>query len=80
MSDPSGYPVIREEVPTFYFIGVTTGRSSINRVFPLWTAELGHPEVVFEGIDCTIGHAAFDASCQRALTKFAKYVMVGKIA
>ena len=54
MSDPSRYPVVRKEVPTFYFIGVTTGKSSINRVFPLWTAELGHPEVVIEGIDCKL--------------------------
>lgn len=39
------------EVPTFYFIGVSTGQSSIMKVFPLWTKELGRPEVVLEGID-----------------------------
>jgi shikimate dehydrogenase len=38
-------------VPTFYFVGVTTGKSSINKVFPLWMEVLGRPEVVLEGID-----------------------------
>jgi len=37
--------------PTFYFIGVTTGRSSIMKLFPLWMKELGRPEVVIEGVD-----------------------------
>jgi shikimate 5-dehydrogenase len=37
--------------PTFSFIGVTTGQSSINRIFPRWMAELGRPEVVLDGID-----------------------------
>ena len=41
-------------VPTMYFIGVTTGQSSINKVFPLWMDILGRPEVVLEGIDCKI--------------------------
>jgi shikimate 5-dehydrogenase len=38
-------------VPTFYFIGVTTGKSSIMKVFPLWVRELGRPAVVVEGVD-----------------------------
>lgn len=57
MPDPSRYSIVRKEVPTFYFIGVTTGKSSINHVFPLWTAELGHPEVVLEGVDCRLNDA-----------------------
>ncbi len=40
--------------PTFYFIGVTTTRSSIMKVFPLWMQELGRPEVVIEGVDLEI--------------------------
>jgi shikimate dehydrogenase len=40
--------------PTFYFVGVTTGKSSIMKVFPLWMKELGRPEIVIEGIDCKI--------------------------
>ncbi|WP_374688146.1 shikimate dehydrogenase [Promineifilum sp.] len=37
--------------PTMFFIGVTTGKSSINKVFPLWMDVLGRPEVVLRGID-----------------------------
>lgn len=44
-------PGAAKTVPTFYFIGVTTTRSSIMKVFPLWMKELGHPEIVLEGID-----------------------------
>ncbi len=47
----SEYDIIAKEVPTFYFIGVTTGKSSIMKVFPLWMEVLGQPEVVIEGID-----------------------------
>jgi shikimate 5-dehydrogenase len=45
------YQIITKEVPTFYFIGVTTGHSSINKVFPLWMNLMGKPDVVLEGID-----------------------------
>ncbi|HTP00743.1 MAG TPA: hypothetical protein VMJ64_05160 [Anaerolineales bacterium] len=48
------YEVIKKTVPTFYFIGVTTGKSSIMKVFPLWMNVLGRPEVVMEGVDCKI--------------------------
>jgi shikimate 5-dehydrogenase len=48
------YQIVAKEQPTMYFIGVTTGQSSINRVFPLWMDILGCPEVVLEGIDCQI--------------------------
>ncbi|MBL8161330.1 MAG: shikimate dehydrogenase, partial [Anaerolineae bacterium] len=47
----TNYPVINKTQPTFYFVGVTTGKSSINSVFPLWMEVLGRPEVVLEGID-----------------------------
>jgi shikimate dehydrogenase len=40
--------------PTFYFIGVSTARSSIRKVFPLWMQELGYPETVLEGMDLKI--------------------------
>jgi shikimate 5-dehydrogenase len=46
--------VINKKVPTFYFIGVTTTKSSIMKVFPLWVKELSHPEIVIEGIDLKI--------------------------
>ncbi len=48
------YPVITKSVPTFYFIGVTTTKSSIMKVFPLWMKILGREEVVMEGVDCKI--------------------------
>lgn len=48
------YNITNKAVPTFYFIGVTTGKSSINKVFPLWMNVLGRPEVVLEGIDHAI--------------------------
>jgi shikimate 5-dehydrogenase len=47
----SEYNIATKEVPTFYFIGVTTGKSSIMKVFPLWMEILGRPELVIEGID-----------------------------
>ena len=48
------YQVVTKPVPTFYFIGVTTGKSSIMKVFPLWMKVLGREEVVMEGVDCKI--------------------------
>ncbi len=45
------YKIVEKEVPTFYFVGVTTGKSSINKVFPLWMDVLGRPDVILEGID-----------------------------
>jgi len=48
------YSIITKKVPTFYFIGVTTGKSSIMKVFPLWMKVLGREDVVMEGVDCLI--------------------------
>jgi len=45
------YIVVKKEQPTFYFIGVTTGQSSIMKIFPVWMQILGHPEIVLEGVD-----------------------------
>jgi len=50
----NSYPILTKTIPTFFFIGVTTSKSSIMKVFPLWMKELGRPEVVIEGIDCKI--------------------------
>jgi len=44
-------------VPTMYFIGVTTSKSSIMKLFPLWAKELGLKDAVLKGIDIEI-HAA----------------------
>lgn len=40
--------------PTFYFVGVTTGKSSIMRVFPQWAEYLGLENVRIKGIDCKV--------------------------
>ena len=44
MTEPSAavspFQVVTKTVPTFNFIGVTTGKSSIMKVFPLWMKEL----------------------------------------
>lgn len=48
------FDIQTKSVPTFYFIGVTTGKSSIMKVFPLWMQILGRPEIVIEGIDLKI--------------------------
>ncbi|BCP55521.1 hypothetical protein K32_41380 [Kaistia sp. 32K] len=37
--------------PTFYFIGVTTAKSSIMKVFPEWARHLGLGDVEMKGID-----------------------------
>ncbi len=37
---------------TFYFIGMTTAKSSIMKVFPKWAQHLGLGDVPIQGIDC----------------------------
>jgi shikimate dehydrogenase len=49
--ETGGYRVVRKPQPTFYFIGVSTGKSSIMKVFPLWMRELGRPDIAIEGVD-----------------------------
>ena len=56
------------KVPTFYFIGVTTGQSSIMRVFPKWAEALGL-DAVMKGIDLPL-HAP--AEMYREVTEFLK--------
>lgn len=43
--------MIPPQQPTFYFIGVSTAKSSSRRVFPQWMATLGRPEVTLVGLD-----------------------------
>jgi shikimate 5-dehydrogenase len=45
--------------PTMYFIGVTTGQSSIMRIFPVWAKALGIDGVI-KGIDIAIHAPAED--------------------
>ena len=55
--------------PTLYFIGVTTGRSSIMRVFPAWARHLGLGDAAIKGIDFPL-HA--DPAAYRAAVQFIK--------
>ncbi len=41
----------RADKPTLYFIGVTTGKSSIMKVFPEWARYLGLGDCTIKGID-----------------------------
>ncbi|GBF34281.1 shikimate 5-dehydrogenase I alpha [Desulfocucumis palustris] len=55
-------------VPTMYFIGVTTTKSSIMKVFPLWAKDMGLDAAIV-GIDIAI-HA--DAGVYREVVDFIK--------
>lgn len=54
--------------PTMYFIGVTTGQSSIMRIFPIWAKALGL-DACIKGIDITLHAPAED---YRAAVEFIK--------
>ncbi|WP_194841499.1 shikimate dehydrogenase family protein [Sporosarcina obsidiansis] len=56
-------------VPTMYFIGVTTTKSSIMKLFPEWAKELGLENAVLKGIDMEI-HA--DPEDYRTVVNFIK--------
>jgi shikimate 5-dehydrogenase len=52
MSAASSEPrLVPASKPTIYFIGVSTGSSSILRIFPAWAKELGLGEAQIVGID-----------------------------
>ena len=53
--------LVPAEAPTIYFLGVSTGSSSIQRVFPVWAADLGLDGAVLQGIDLPVGAPAADA-------------------
>jgi shikimate 5-dehydrogenase len=55
--------------PTFYFIGVTTGKSSIMQVFPKWAAHLGLGDVDICGIDMVLHDSVEN---YRAVVQFLK--------
>jgi shikimate 5-dehydrogenase len=55
--------------PTLYFIGVTTGQSSIMKVFPAWAEHLGLADAAIVGIDFPL-HA--DGALYRDAVSFIK--------
>lgn len=59
----------KAKVPTMYFIGVTTTKSSIMTLFPEWAKALGLKDVVLKGIDLEI-HA--DPAEYRKVVEFIK--------
>ena len=61
-SPSSEYHIVTQPTPTFYFIGVTTGKSAMMRLFPLWAEELGRPEVVIKGMDLKLHDEPFGLS------------------
>ncbi|MES0864321.1 shikimate dehydrogenase [Ruegeria sp. SCPT10] len=56
--------------PTFHFIGVTTGKSSIMKVFPEWAKYLGLGDVEMSGIDL-VPHDTVDN--YRTVVQFLKH-------
>jgi shikimate 5-dehydrogenase len=50
----SKYKIIKKARPTFYFIGVTTSKSSIMKIFPSWMKEIDRPDITLKGIDLKI--------------------------
>ncbi len=52
-ADKNGFNAVPATQPTLYFIGVTTGSSSIMKVFPEWAKALGI-DAVIKGIDIGI--------------------------
>ena len=47
----AGYEIITRAAPTLTFIGMTTGQSSIRRVFPLWAEQLSLDRAQLVGVD-----------------------------
>lgn len=62
-------PYLPATRPTMYFIGVSTGQSSIMKVFPRWAEYLGIPDAQIKGIDFPL-HA--EPGAYRAAVEFIK--------
>lgn len=63
-------PYADNDKPTFYFIGVTTGQSSIMKLFPKWAEALNLGDVQIKGMDLPI-HA--DPEIYREAVGFIKH-------
>lgn len=48
---PIKHEIVHHDVPTMYFIGVTTGSSAIMKLFPLWADVLGLDDAQLIGVD-----------------------------
>jgi shikimate 5-dehydrogenase len=65
--DQPGVALVAATRPTMYFIGVSTGSSSIRSVFPRWAEHLGIADAELVGIDLPL-HA--DPALYRAVVEF----------
>lgn len=54
------YAVVGQPVPTMYFFGVTTGKSSSRHMFPVWAEILGLRNAQLVGVDLPINAPAED--------------------
>src|SRR5215469_11272033 len=45
------YHITRQDVPTIYFIGVTTGQSTMTRIFPYWASIMDLDNAQLIGVD-----------------------------
>ena len=66
----SYFNLIPAKKPTFYYIGVTTTKSSIMKVFPRWAIHLGLGDTPIVGIDCKIHDKP---EIYRKIVEFIKY-------
>lgn len=48
------FEIVKKDEKSFYFIGVTTTKSSIMKIFPLWTEALGHSDIKIYPYDLKI--------------------------
>lgn len=68
-ADKDGFNATPATQPTMYFIGVTTGKSSIMKVFPEWEKALNLGGAVMKGIDIAIHE---DPEVYRKVVSFIK--------
>ena len=73
------FSIQKKTQPTFTFIGVTTTKSSIMKVFPLWMKEVGRPEVVIEGVDLKIHDSPAAYRAATAQIKFDELSLGGLV-
>jgi shikimate dehydrogenase len=73
-----GFEIVTKHGKSFYFIGITTTKSSIMKLFPLWMEALGFPEIKIYPYDLKIHDCAdnyrqavaqikYDKNCYGAL-------------
>ena len=67
-----GFTIETKPEKSFYFIGVTTSKSSIMKLFPLWMKELGYPQIKIYPYDLKIHDATVNYRQAVAQIKYDK--------